>query len=103
MLLKRIFGQRFLRALNAIFEKRVKAYIFKPDIGPFYVVVGEEKDYLVIPEADYCSCKAMSKRMGVKRAPCYHLIALELAKALNLVDKILTDYEFYDLFMSEFK
>ena len=79
----------------------MKKYIFHPGPGQLFVVVGEEKDYLVIPETGYCSCKAAAK--GVSGAPCYHIIALEIADALGLIDELVTEYEFYNVFIKEWK
>jgi len=45
------FGQRFTKAFEALKESRVKKYIFKPSNRTVWIVVGKERDYLVMPEA----------------------------------------------------
>jgi predicted nucleic acid-binding Zn finger protein len=45
--------QRLLRPLK---ENRVKKYTFKPSGRVVWVVVGKERDYLIMPDAEFCSC-----------------------------------------------
>ena len=54
--LHNIFGQRFTKALDTLRNNRVKKYNFKPGSKTVWVVIGRERDYLVIPEADFCTC-----------------------------------------------
>jgi hypothetical protein len=46
-----LFGQRFTKALDAVTEGRVKKYIFHPSGRTVWIVVGRERDYLIMPEA----------------------------------------------------
>ena len=101
--LNKLLGNRFIKALEAIHQNRIKEYFFEGLIGPIFVVVGEEKDYLVIPEADYCSCRATTLGIKSKKLPCYHLIACKLSIILGLTERVEAEYEFYDKFMEEFK
>lgn len=50
------FGSRFTKAWGAIKDGRVKKYLFKPSGRIVWIVVGRERDYLVMPAADFCSC-----------------------------------------------
>ena len=43
-------------AEEAVSEGRVKLYIFKPSGRRRWIVVGRHQDYLILPEAGYCSC-----------------------------------------------
>lgn len=45
-----IFGQRFTRAFEVLKENRVKKYVFKPSGRTVWIVVGKERDYLLMPE-----------------------------------------------------
>lgn len=101
VILKEVFKSKFVKALQSVLENRVKRYYFGEKIGPIYIVVGEEKDYLVIPEGDYCSCKLMNRVSP--QEPCYHLIAYWIARALGLIDEVRTETSFYEVFMNEFK
>ena len=49
-----LFGSRFTKALDALKENRVKKYIFKPSGRTVWIVVGRERDYLIMPEAEFC-------------------------------------------------
>src|SRR3972149_6488403 len=51
-----LFGQRFTKALEALKENRVKKYVFKPSGRTVWIVVGRERDYLLMPEAEFCTC-----------------------------------------------
>src|SRR3990170_1940610 len=51
-----LFGQRFTKALDALKENRVKKYVFKPSIRTVWIVIGKERDYLIMAEAEFCMC-----------------------------------------------
>ena len=51
-----LFGQRFTKALDALEENRVKKYVFKPSGRTVWIVIGRERDYLIMPEAEFCMC-----------------------------------------------
>jgi len=71
-----VFGQRFVKAFEALKENRVKKYVFKPSGRTVWIVVGKERDYLVMPEAEFCSCDDFYFRVIDKKIHlCYHLIA----------------------------
>ena len=63
--LSEAFGTRFTKAWEAIKEGRVKKYIFKPSARIVWIVVGKERDYLVMPDVEYCSCLPSFEKMLV--------------------------------------
>ncbi|MBS7657363.1 hypothetical protein KEJ33_05520 [Candidatus Bathyarchaeota archaeon] len=103
-MLKTIFGQRFCNAWEAIEDSRVKRYIFKPSDRVVWIVVGKKRDYLILPNAGFCSCDDFY--FGVMEGRsflCYHLIAQKLAEALGRYDLIEEDDELYEVLMKEWK
>jgi len=99
-----IFGQRFTRAFEALKENRVKKYAFKPSGRIVWIVVGRERDYLIMSEVDFCTCDDFYFRVLDRRVHmCYHLIAQKLAKNLDWHDAIEEHDELYDSLMSEWK
>jgi predicted nucleic acid-binding Zn finger protein len=99
-----IFGQRFTRAFDALEEGRVKKYVFKPSGRTVWIVVGKERDYLIMPEAEFCTCDDFYFRVLDKQIHlCYHLIAQKLAKNLKWYESIEEHDELYDSLMAEWK
>ncbi len=49
------FGSRFPKAWETVKERRIKKYVFKPSGRVVWIVVGKEREYLVMPAADFCS------------------------------------------------
>ncbi len=99
-----VFGQRFTRAFEALKEGRVKKYAFKPSNRTVWIVVGKERDYLLMPEAEFCTCDDFYFRvMDRKVHLCYHLIAQKLAKILAWFELIEEHDDLYDSLMSEWK
>lgn len=99
-----IFGQRFTKAFEALKENRVKKYIFKPGGRIVWIVVGRERDYLIMPEVDFCTCDDFYFRVLDRQVHmCYHLIAQKLAKNLDWFDTIEEHDELYDSLMNEWK
>lgn len=99
-----IFGQRFTKAFEALKENRVKKYIFKPGGRIVWIVVGRERDYLIMPEVDFCTCDDFYFRVLDRQVHmCYHLISQKLAKNLDWYDTIEEHDELYDSLMNEWK
>ena len=99
-----IFGSRFIKAWEALKEDRVKKYIFRPSNRIVWIVVGRERDYLVFPAAEFCSCDDFYYNIMERRAHlCYHLIAQKIAEYLGWYDKIEEGDELYDVLMREWK
>ncbi|MEM0445477.1 MAG: hypothetical protein QW555_05545 [Nitrososphaerota archaeon] len=81
---------------------RVKRYVFMPSGRVRWVVVGRGRDYLILPEAPYCSCEDFYFRVLHNQKPrCYHLEALEIAVREKLYDEIEEEDSWYDKLMSE--
>ncbi len=98
------FEQRFVKAFEALKENRVKKYVFKPSGRTVWIVVGKERDYLVMPEAEFCSCDDFYFRVIDKKIHlCYHLIAQKLAKNLKWYSTIEESDKLYDSLMEEWK
>jgi predicted nucleic acid-binding Zn finger protein len=103
-LLYDLFGQRFTKALEALTENRAKKYIFKPSNRTVWIVVGRERDYLIMPQAEFCTCDDFYFRVLDKKIHlCYHLIAQKIARNLNWHDNIEEADELYDTLMNEWK
>ncbi|MCS7114316.1 MAG: hypothetical protein RMJ15_07505 [Nitrososphaerota archaeon] len=98
------FGQRFTKAFEAIKENRVKKYVFKPSGRVVWVVVGREHDYLIMPDAEFCTCDDFYFRVLDRKVHlCYHLIAHKIAKILGWYETIEESDELYDSLMNEWK
>ncbi len=99
-----LFGQRFTKALETLKENRVKKYIFKPSNRIVWIVVGRERDYLLMPEAEFCSCDDFYFRVLDKQIHlCYHLIAQKIARNLNWYEVIDETDEIYQSLMDEWR
>jgi predicted nucleic acid-binding Zn finger protein len=99
-----IFGQRFTKAFEALKENRVKRYVFKPSDRTVWVVVGKERDYLIMAQAEFCTCDDFYFRVLDREVHlCYHLIAQKIAKVLDWFDHIEERDELYDSLMNEWK
>jgi predicted nucleic acid-binding Zn finger protein len=98
------FGSRFTKAWEALKEERVKKYVFKPSGKVVWIVVGREREYLVMPAADFCSCDDFYFRVMDKEVHlCYHLIAQKMAEALAWYDEVEENDDLYDSLMEEWK
>ena len=99
-----IFGQRFTRAFEALKENRVKKYVFKPSGRTVWIVVGRERDYLIMAEAEFCTCDDFYFRVLDRKVHlCYHLIAQKLAKNLDWYELVEEHDELYDSLMNEWR
>ena len=99
-----LFGQRFTRALEALKENRVKKYTFKPSNRVVWIVIGRERDYLIMAEADFCTCDDFYFRVLDKKVHlCYHLLAQKIARNLGWIDAIEENDEIYQCLMDEWK
>jgi predicted nucleic acid-binding Zn finger protein len=99
-----LFGQRFTKALIALKENRVKKYIFKPSGRTVWIVIGRERDYLIMSEAEFCMCDDFYFRVLDKEIHlCYHLIAQKIARNLGWYETIKEDDRLYETLMTEWK
>lgn len=98
------FGSRFTKAWEAINDGRIKKYIFEPSGRIAWIVIGKEREYLVMPAADFCSCDDFYFRVMDREVHlCYHLIAQKLAEALMWYDLINERDELYTSLMEEWR
>ncbi len=82
--LRRLFGDRFTKALHALDEGRVRKHVFSPSGRIVWTVVGEEGEYQILPVATFCSCNDFYFRvLSLDAFLCYHLLAQQLADVLN--------------------
>ena len=99
-----LFGKRFLKAWEAVREGQVKKYVFNPSKRVVWIVVGKNRDYLIFPAAEFCTCDDFYFRVMDREAHlCYHLIAQKLAEALGWFDQIDESDELYETLMNEWK
>ena len=99
-----LFGQRFTKALDALNENRVKKYVFKPSGRTVWIVIGRERDYLIMPEAEFCTCDDFYFRVLDRKIHlCYHLIAQKIARNLGWYEPLEETDELYTTLMSEWK
>jgi len=102
--LKAAFGERFERATKSVEETRVKRYTFQPSGRVVWVVVGREKEYEILPKAEYCSCDDFYFHViSTDSEYCYHLIAQKLADALGMAGLVQEGDEFYDSLLNEWR
>lgn len=96
------FAQRAHKALDALTESRIKKYVFKPSGRIVWIVVGKERDYLVMPAIDYCSCDDFYYQFDHGHV-CYHIIAQKLAEAAGRFDLFEDEDQFFDVLIREWK
>ncbi len=100
--LSEAFGPRVNRALEAVNEVRVKKYIFQPSGKIVWIVVGRNRDYLVMPQSDYCSCYDFYFQFD-RGHVCYHIIAQKLAEATGTFDRYEDDDQLFNVLIEEWK
>jgi predicted nucleic acid-binding Zn finger protein len=99
-----LFGQRFTKALDTLKENRVKKYVFKPSGRTVWIVIGRERDYLIMPEAEFCMCDDFYFRVLDKKIHlCYHLIAQKIARNLGWYETLKESDKLYESLMNEWK
>jgi predicted nucleic acid-binding Zn finger protein len=99
-----LFRQRFTKALNALKENRVKKYVFKPSGRKVWIVIGRERDYLIMPEAEFCMCDDFYFRVLDKKIHlCYHLIAQKIARNLGWYETLEESDKLFESLMNEWK
>lgn len=99
-----LFGSRFTKALDTLKEGRVKKYVFKPSGRNVWIVVGRERDYLIMPEAEFCPCEDFYFRVLDKKVHmCYHLLTQKIAQNLGWFNPIEENDECFEMLMKEWK
>jgi len=96
------FGSRFAKAWKALKEGRIKKYVFTPSGKTVWIVVGKQRDYLVMPAAEFCSCDDFYFKFD-KGHLCYHIISQKLAEATRHFDLIEEEDSFYEVLIKEWK
>ena len=82
--LTKIFGSRFITAYTALENEKVKKYVFHPSGRIVWIVTGKERDYQILPLANFCSCFDFYFRViDHETSLCYHLLAQKLSEALE--------------------
>jgi len=103
-LLSKVFDKRFEKAYKSVKEDRVKKYVFHPSGRVVWIVVGRERDYQIMPVADFCTCDDFYFRViNHETDLCYHIIAQKLADALNVFEEIKESDELYDALMKDWR
>jgi len=101
--LENIFGKRAERALTLVFLRRVKKYVFQPSGRIIWIVVGRSREYIVIPESEFCMCdNYLFSFLRGERSLCIHLIAQKVADALKEYEEIKETDEYYFTLLDEF-
>lgn len=99
-----IFSKRFIRAFETVKENRVKKYVFTPSGKIVWIVIGKERDYLVMSEAEFCSCDDFYFRVLDRKVHlCYHLIAQKIAFNLGCYETIKERDQLFNSLMTEWK
>ena len=102
--LSKTFGPRFAKAWQTVKEERVKKYVFRPSQRTVWIVVGKQREYLVLSAASFCSCDDFYFRvMDQEVQLCYHLIAQKIANILKWYETIEERDELYGSLMEEWK
>ncbi len=99
-----LFGSRFTKALDAVKEGRVKKYVFKPSGRVIWIVLGRERDYLIMPNAEFCPCDDFYFRVLDRKVHmCYHLLTQKIAQNLGWFELFEEKDDCYEMLMNEWK
>jgi len=100
--LSALFGDRATRALEAVKTRKVKKYVYHPSGRERWVIVGRSREYMVLPDSEYCSCEDFYFQVVNGIVPhCYHILAQKIAEALDGYDLIREDDAMYDFLSRE--
>lgn len=100
--LAKVFGTRWENALEAINCTKVKKIVFVPSNRIVWLVSGKERDYLILPNAGYCSCEDFYFRViSHEEYLCYHLLAQRLAEGIGCYPTVSEDDITYDKIVFE--
>jgi len=92
----------FEEAYSTVKAGRVKKYIFKPSGRVVWIVVGRHMDYLVLPQANYCTCDDFFFRVLDQEKPmCYHILAVKIANLTQKYETIEETNNWYKRLLSE--
>lgn len=98
------FDERFWRSLRNVATKNVKKYIFTPSNRTAWIVIGKNRDYLIISNL-FCPCDDFYVKVVVQKSSkiCYHLLSKILAEALDYYEVIAVEDERYNELMKDWK
>lgn len=84
MEMTKVLGSRFTAAYEAMEARKVRRYSFYPSGRVVWIVAGKERDYQILPLANFCTCFDFYFRViNHEISFCYHLIAQKLSEALG--------------------
>lgn len=96
------FGSRFVRAKETITERRIKKYVFHPSKRIVWIVIGKQREYVVIPTVNFCSCEDFYFQFDEGHL-CYHIIAQKLAEITGQFDLFEDDDSFFEILIREWR
>ena len=84
------------RAAEAVVDGCVKSHVFLPSGRVLLTVVGRSGDEFIDPAGPFCSCSHFYFRvMSGRDQTCYHLLAYEMARDTQRIDRVeMHDEEF---------
>ena len=96
------YGSRFTRALESVEAGKVKKYVLKDAEIVRWIVVGNEKDYIIIDD-NYCSCYDFFHRVLLLQEidKCYHLLAKMVAEKAQKFDTFEITFQEFLKFLRE--
>ncbi len=92
-------GRQVEKAVKIAVEKGVKLHLFKPSSREIWTVVGNDREYWVDPNDNFCSCEDYYFKTLSGKEKCYHLQIINIAREKKLVDVIEFKDEEYDSFL----
>ncbi|MHA1265132.1 MAG: hypothetical protein ACTSRS_07845 [Candidatus Helarchaeota archaeon] len=98
------YNDRFWRSLRNVIAKGVKKYVFSPSNRIVWIVIGNQRDYLIISEL-YCNCEDFYVKVVIQKTAklCYHLLSKLLADYLGYYEEIIVEDERYTELMKDWK
>jgi predicted nucleic acid-binding Zn finger protein len=100
--LEREYGALFEEAYQAVSQGKVKKYVFTPSGRTRWIVVGRNRDYLILPKAGHCTCEDFFFRVLSHEKPmCYHLLAQKIAEKTGRFETIEEEDGWYRKLMRE--
>lgn len=96
------YGARFTRALKTVDAGKVKKYVVKDAKIERWIVVGKEREYILVDNI-FCSCfDFFHKVLNVQETDrCYHLLAKQIAEITQQFDVIEITFQEYQRFIQE--
>ncbi|HIQ29720.1 MAG TPA: hypothetical protein EYH45_04065 [Candidatus Caldiarchaeum subterraneum] len=92
----------FEEAYHTVRSGRVKKYIFTPSRRILWIVVGRQRDYLILQKANFCTCDDFFFRVLDHAKPmCYHILAVKIAELTNRYETVEESDSWYKRLLSE--